>query len=63
MHAVRSVLDQQVQDRLQLREKQMKEKQDFDKRILDQAKFELDLEEKKRKDKEQQLLKNKLMRD
>lgn len=46
-----------------MREKQMKEKQDFDRRILDQAKFELELEEKKRKDKEQQLLKNKLMRD
>jgi hypothetical protein len=60
---VRSVLDKQVQDRLIMREKQLKEKQDFDRRILDQARFELELEEKKRKDKEQQLLKNKLMRD
>lgn len=60
---MRSVLDKQVQDRLIMREKQLKEKQDFDRRILDQARFELELEEKKRKDKEQQLLKNKLMRD
>jgi len=60
---VRSVLDKQVQDRLIMREKQLKEKQDFDRRILDQAKFELELEEKKRKDKDQQLLRNKLMRD
>ena len=41
-----------MQDRLLLREKQLKEKQDFDRRILEQAKFELELEEKKRKDKE-----------
>jgi len=60
---VRSVLDKQVQDRLIMREKQLKEKQDFDRRILDQARFELELEEKKRKEKEQQLLKNRLMRD
>ena len=49
---MRSVLDKQVQDRLIMRDKQLKEKQDFDRRILDQAKFELDMEEKKRKDKE-----------
>ena len=44
---VREVLDQQVKLRAELREKQIKEKEDFDKRILDQARKEMDAEKKK----------------
>jgi len=57
------VLDKQVQDRVARREQQLKEKQDFDKRILEQAKFEMEVEAKKVKDREMQMMKNKLMRD
>jgi len=41
---VREVLDQQVKLRQELREKTIKEKEDFDKRILEQAKKELEVE-------------------
>ena len=57
------MLDKQVQDRVDRREQQLKEKQDFDKRILEQAKFEMEVEAKKVKDREMQMMKNKLMRD
>ena len=57
------MLDKQVQDRVARREQQLKEKQDFDKRILEQAKFEMEVEAKKVKDREMQMMKNKLMRD
>ena len=41
---MREVLDQQVKMRNDLKEKKKKEREDFDKRIIDQARKELDLE-------------------
>ena len=45
---VRDVLDQQVKMRQVLREKSIKEKEDFDKRILEQARKELEVERKQK---------------
>ena len=47
---VREVLDQQVKMRADLREQTKKEREDFDKRIIDQARKELDLERKQKVD-------------
>jgi hypothetical protein len=55
MVEVKSVLDKQVQERAARREQQIKDKQDFDKRILDQAKFEMEIEAKKVKDREMKM--------
>ena len=46
MQQVREVLDKQVQLRAELREKNAKEREDFDKKILDQAKKDLEIERK-----------------
>ena len=44
------MLDQQVQLRAELREKTIKEKQDFDQKILDAAKREMEVEKKQKAD-------------
>lgn len=45
---VREVLDQQVKLRQELRDKQSKEKEDFEKHMIAQAKKELDIEKQQR---------------
>ena len=47
---VKDVLDQQVRLRAELREKQVAEQKDFDKRILDAARREMEEEQKKVKE-------------
>ena len=42
------MLDQQIKLRQELRDKASKEREDFDKRILDQAKKELEVERKQK---------------
>jgi hypothetical protein len=49
---VRNILDKQVQDRMKLREKQLKEKQDFDQMILANARKEIEAEDRKVKERE-----------
>ena len=43
---MREVLDQQIKLRAELREKQVQERKDFDRRILDAAKKEMEVEAK-----------------
>lgn len=47
---MRQVLDQQVKLRAVLREQTIKEREEFDKRILDQAKKEMEIERKQKQD-------------
>lgn len=44
------MLDQQVKLRAVLREQTIKEREEFDKRILDQAKKEMEIERKQKQD-------------
>ena len=50
------MLDQQVKLRAELRDKNLKEKEAFDKRLLDQAKKELELENKQKQELQKKVL-------
>ena len=50
VNQVRNVLDQQVKLRSELREKQAQERRDFDKKILDAAKKELEIEQQQKRE-------------
>lgn len=60
---MRDVLDQQVKLRAELREKTVKEKEDFDKKILDQARKEMEIERKQKVELAEKVLEQKKMRD
>ena len=60
---VRDVLDQQVALRVELREKNKKESEEFDKRLIEQARRELELEKKQKADVQQKVMEQKKMRD
>ena len=57
------MLDQQIKLRAELREKNVKEREDFDKRILDQAKKEMEVERKQKVELQEKVLEQKKMRD
>ena len=57
------MLDQQIKPRQELRDKATKEREDFDKRILDQAKKELEVERKQKQIAQQKVLEAKAQRD
>ena len=57
------MLDQQIKLRQELRDKASKEREDFDKRILDQAKKELEVERKQKVVAQQKVLEAKAQRD
>ena len=50
VNQVRNVLDQQVKLRSELREKQAQERREFDKKILDAAKKELEIEQQQKRE-------------
>ena len=60
---VKDVLDQQIKLRTELRERKVKERQEFDKRILDAAKKEMEVEAKQKKDLHKKVIEQKRMRD
>ena len=57
------MLDQQIKLRQELRDKATKEREDFDRRILDQAKKELEVERKQKVVAQQKVLEAKAQRD
>lgn len=60
---VREVLDQQVKLRAELREKTVKERVDFDKKLLENAKKELDIEAKQKANLQAKVVEQKRLRD
>ncbi len=47
---VKEVLDQQIKLRTELRERKLKERQEFDKKILEAAKKEMEIEAKQKRE-------------
>ena len=60
---VKQVLDQQIQLRIELREKAKKENDDFDRQLVENAKKELEKENKQKMDLQAKVIEQKKMRD